>query len=81
MDLKAFVPAILFKDNEKSGHAKDKEDSKGNCNTSKTEKLKRDKATRAFTLTVLLVLVQIVKKERTVAAPQKNWSWSWRPWT
>uniref|UniRef100_A0A3P8UQI6 Regulator of nonsense transcripts 2 n=1 Tax=Cynoglossus semilaevis TaxID=244447 RepID=A0A3P8UQI6_CYNSE len=56
VDLKAFVPAILFKDNEKSGHAKDKEDSKGNCNTSKTEKLKRDKATRAFTLTVLLVL-------------------------
>lgn len=26
MDLKAFVPAILFKDNEKSGQAKDRED-------------------------------------------------------
>lgn len=29
IDLKAFVPAILFKDNEKSGLSKDKEDSKG----------------------------------------------------
>lgn len=29
MDLKAFVPAILFKDNEKSGQNKDKDDAKG----------------------------------------------------
>lgn len=29
MDLKAFVPAILFKDNEKSGQGKDKDDAKG----------------------------------------------------
>ncbi|XP_061839569.1 regulator of nonsense transcripts 2 isoform X1 [Nerophis lumbriciformis] len=28
VDLKAFVPAILFKDNEKSGQAKDKDDAK-----------------------------------------------------
>ena len=29
VDLKAFVPAILFKDNEKSGQAKEKEEAKG----------------------------------------------------
>uniref|UniRef100_A0A8C4NKB8 Regulator of nonsense transcripts 2 n=1 Tax=Dicentrarchus labrax TaxID=13489 RepID=A0A8C4NKB8_DICLA len=29
VDLKAFVPAILFKDNEKSGQGKDKDDAKG----------------------------------------------------
>lgn len=29
MDLKAFVPAILFKDNEKSSQGKEKEDAKG----------------------------------------------------
>lgn len=29
VDLKAFVPAILFKDNEKSSQSKDKDDSKG----------------------------------------------------
>lgn len=29
VDLKAFVPAILFKDNEKTGQSKDKEESKG----------------------------------------------------
>ncbi|XP_024913069.1 regulator of nonsense transcripts 2 isoform X2 [Cynoglossus semilaevis] len=43
VDLKAFVPAILFKDNEKSGHAKDKEDSKdckeGKDSGSTTEEL------------------------------------------
>lgn len=32
VDLKAFVPAILFKDNEKSSQSKDKEESKGNVN-------------------------------------------------
>ena len=29
VDLKAFVPAILFKDNEKSGQAKEREEAKG----------------------------------------------------
>lgn len=29
VDLKAFVPAILFKDNEKGGQSKEKEDSRG----------------------------------------------------
>lgn len=29
VDLKAFVPAILFKDNEKSGQSKEKEESRG----------------------------------------------------
>lgn len=30
VDLKAFVPAILFKDNEKSTQSKDKEETRGN---------------------------------------------------
>lgn len=30
VDLKAFVPAILFKDNEKSSQSKDKEETRGN---------------------------------------------------
>lgn len=34
VDLKAFVPAILFKDNEKSGQGKDKDDAKGIFNES-----------------------------------------------
>lgn len=34
VDLKAFVPAILFKDNEKSGQGKDKDDAKGIFNKS-----------------------------------------------
>lgn len=29
VDLKAFIPAILFKDNEKSGQSKDKDEAKG----------------------------------------------------
>lgn len=29
VDLKAFVPAILFKDNEKSSQSKDKEETRG----------------------------------------------------
>ena len=34
VDLKAFVPAILFKDNEKSSQGKDKDDAKGIFNES-----------------------------------------------
>lgn len=37
VDLKAFVPAILFKDNEKSGQGKDKDDTKGMSNKSTGE--------------------------------------------
>lgn len=33
VDLKAFVPAILFKDNEKSSQSKDKEETRGNVKT------------------------------------------------
>uniref|UniRef100_A0A671Y7R6 Regulator of nonsense transcripts 2 n=1 Tax=Sparus aurata TaxID=8175 RepID=A0A671Y7R6_SPAAU len=40
VDLKAFVPAILFKDNEKSGQGKDKDDGKeGKDSASTTEEL------------------------------------------
>lgn len=38
VDLKAFVPAILFKDNEKSSQSKDKEETRGNVKISVTEK-------------------------------------------
>lgn len=37
MDLKAFVPAILFKDNEKSGQGKNKDDGKGALDMSHTQ--------------------------------------------
>lgn len=33
VDLKAFVPAILFKDNEKSSQSKDKEETRGDVST------------------------------------------------
>lgn len=37
VDLKAFVPAILFKDNEKSGQGKDKDDAKGKSVTPQSD--------------------------------------------
>jgi len=37
VDLKAFVPAILFKDNEKNSQGKDKEEAKGKYYKSKDE--------------------------------------------
>lgn len=54
VDLKAFVPAILFKDNEKSGQGKDKDDAKGIFNKSADRWRKR--FTQSFILTVLLFL-------------------------
>uniref|UniRef100_A0A8C9XP43 Regulator of nonsense transcripts 2 n=1 Tax=Sander lucioperca TaxID=283035 RepID=A0A8C9XP43_SANLU len=41
VDLKAFVPAILFKDNEKSSQGKDKDEAKGILNSS-CRKMKKD---------------------------------------
>lgn len=52
MDLKAFVPAILFKDNEKSGQGKDKDDGKGKYLNPQTD----EDITQSFILTVLLSL-------------------------
>lgn len=52
MDLKAFVPAILFKDNEKGSQAKEKEDAKG---TSVTTHMQTHKGRDVcFVLTALL---------------------------
>lgn len=52
MDLKAFVPAILFKDNEKSGQGKDKDDAKGIFSKSAHSW----RVAQSFILTVLLLL-------------------------
>lgn len=51
VDLKAFVPAILFKDNEKSGQGKDKDDAKGTLEAPQIE-VRRERGSLGFDLTV-----------------------------
>lgn len=81
VDLKAFVPAILFKDNEKSGQAKDREDA-GAKGWSPRRLLARFYDHSPL---VLFLLSRCHRSLQTPGRPRtpslRSWSWSWRPWT
>lgn len=75
VDLKAFVPAILFKDNEKSSQGKDKDEARGTCSQTLEGRAHRAPCSDRAAGT------QMAGRPRRRPAPPRSWSWSWSLWT